>query len=84
MAELEEPIIITVFGETCPVPLVEMRKAVLKEPKGALIRIQGDHESSKKEIPMALESLGIEMLELKEDGRAWSILFRNEKKEGGK
>ena len=63
-------------GETCPVPLVETRKAIRKAEKGDLIEVTGTHPASKKEIPMALKAMGLELLEVKEEGEAWTIRFR--------
>lgn len=50
---------VDVRGETCPIPLIEMRKAVMAASKGDIIRIRGTHPASMKEIPMAVEALGI-------------------------
>ena len=63
-------------GETCPVPLVETRKAIRKAGKGDLIEVTGTHPASKKEIPMALKAMGLELLEVTEDDGVWKILFR--------
>ena len=48
MAEIK----VDVRGETCPVPLVEARKALRKAAPGDVIEIVGTHPASKKEIPM--------------------------------
>jgi TusA-related sulfurtransferase len=48
---------IDVRGETCPVPLVEMRKALRKAEPGDVVEVIGTHSSSKKEIPMAVKAL---------------------------
>jgi len=70
-------IVVNVIGETCPIPLVEMRKAVMKAQKGDVIEIQGTHEASKKEIPMAVHSLGLELVSVSEDENGvWHILIR--------
>lgn len=69
--------VVNVIGETCPIPLVEMRKAVMKAQKGDLIEIRGTHEASKKEIPMAVHSLGLELVSISEDANGvWHILIR--------
>ena len=67
---------VDVVGETCPVPLVEARKAIRKAKPGDIIEITGTHEVSKKEIPMAVESMGLELLDLTEDGNKWTIRIR--------
>ncbi|AKB27440.1 hypothetical protein MSSAC_0749 [Methanosarcina siciliae C2J] len=74
MAELE----IDVRGQTCPVPLVECRKALKKASPGDLVIVKGTHPASKKEIPMACESMGLEVLDIedKEEGKEWEIKIR--------
>jgi tRNA 2-thiouridine synthesizing protein A len=64
-------------GQTCPVPLVEMRKAFRRAQAGDIIEVTGNHPASKKEIPMAVKAMGLELLEIKEstDG-AWTIRIR--------
>jgi tRNA 2-thiouridine synthesizing protein A len=64
-------------GETCPVPLVETRKALRKAQEGDIVEVTGTHPSSKKEIPLAVKALGLELLEVKdEEGGAWKIRIK--------
>ncbi len=64
-------------GETCPVPLVETRKALRKAAPGDVVVVRGTHEASKKEIPMAVEALGLELLGVEEEeGGVWVIRIR--------
>jgi tRNA 2-thiouridine synthesizing protein A len=72
MAEMK----VDVKGETCPVPLVEMRKAVRKASPGEIIEVTGTHPASKKEIPMAVEALGLELVDIKEKDGIWTIRIR--------
>ncbi|MBN1695792.1 sulfurtransferase TusA family protein [candidate division WOR-3 bacterium] len=72
MAEIK----IDCINETCPVPLVEARKALRKASKGDVVEITGTHQSSKKEIPMAVKSMGLELLGVEEEGGVWSIRIR--------
>ena len=78
MAEIK----VDCIGETCPVPLVETRKALRKAADGDIIEITGTHPASKKEIPMAVKALGLKLLGVEEDGDRWKIRIKNEK-EGG-
>jgi len=64
------------IGETCPVPLVETRKALRKAAPGDIVEVVGNHPSSKKEIPMAVKALGLELLEVKEEGQNLRIRIR--------
>ena len=73
MAEIK----VDCIGETCPVPLVETRKALRKAQEGDIVEVTGTHPSSKKEIPMAVKAMGLELLEVKdEQGGLWKIRIR--------
>jgi tRNA 2-thiouridine synthesizing protein A len=63
-------------GENCPIPLVETRKALRKAKEGDIVEVIGTHPSSKKEIPMAVKALGLELLDITEEGGVWKIRIR--------
>jgi len=63
-------------GETCPVPLVETRKALRKAKEGDVVEVTGTHPASKKEIPMAVKALGLELVDVQEEGGVWRIRIR--------
>ena len=63
-------------GEICPVPLVETRKALRKAKEGDIVEIVGTHPSSKKEIPMAVKALGLEVIDIQEKDGVWKIKIR--------
>jgi TusA-related sulfurtransferase len=63
-------------GETCPVPLVEMRKALRKAAPGDIVEVTGTHAASKKEIPMAVEALGLEVLCVEGTDSDWMVRIR--------
>jgi len=67
---------IDVRGQTCPVPLVECRKALRKASPGDEVVVTGTHPASKKEIPMACESLGLDVLAVEDKGKEWKIRIR--------
>lgn len=62
-----------VVGQTCPVPLVETRKAIRRATPGDVIEVTGTHPASKKEIPMAAKAMGFEVLEVREVEGKWTI-----------
>jgi tRNA 2-thiouridine synthesizing protein A len=62
--------------ETCPVPLVETRKALRKAKEGDIVEVIGTHPASKKEIPMAVKALGLELLDIQETDGVWRIRIR--------
>ncbi|MFH0914977.1 MAG: sulfurtransferase TusA family protein [bacterium] len=69
MAEMR----LDVRGETCPVPLVEVRKALRRAVPGDVVEVVGTHPSSKKEIPLAVKALRLELLSVEEEGDTWTI-----------
>lgn len=73
---MAEEIKIDVTGETCPVPLVEVRKALRKASPGDVVEVTGTHPASKKEIPMAAEALGLEIIGTEEKEGVWKIKIR--------
>jgi len=60
-------------GQTCPVPLVEMRKALRQAAPGDVVEVVGTHPASKKEIPMAVKALGLELLSVEGADDDWAI-----------
>ena len=66
-------ILVDVRGETCPVPLVEMRKALRKAAPGDIVEVVGTHPASKKEIPMAVEALKLGLLSVEGSDNDWVI-----------
>jgi tRNA 2-thiouridine synthesizing protein A len=64
---------VDVRGQTCPVPLVETRKALRKAAPGDVIRVLGTHPASKKEIPIAVEALQLTLLSVEGADTDWEI-----------
>jgi tRNA 2-thiouridine synthesizing protein A len=64
------------IGETCPVPLVEVRKALRRASPGDVVEVVGTHPASRKEIPMAVNALGLELLSVEGTETSWTIRIR--------
>jgi TusA-related sulfurtransferase len=58
------------------VPLVEVRKALRKASPGDVVEVVGTHPASKKEIPMAVKALGLELLSVEGGDTHWTIRIR--------
>ena len=63
-------------GQTCPVPLVETRKALRRAKPCDIVIVTGTHPSSMKEIPMAVQALGLEIISVEGVERDWTIRIR--------
>jgi TusA-related sulfurtransferase len=53
--------------------LVEVRKALRKAAPGDVVEVIGTHPASKKEIPMAVQALGLELLSVEGTDNDWTI-----------
>lgn len=69
-------ILVDCRGETCPVPLVETRKAIRQAQPGDIIIVVGTHPASREEIPMAVRALGLELLGIEGTETDWTIRIR--------
>lgn len=70
-------VVVDVRGETCPIPLIETRKALRRAAEGEIVEVVGTHGASKKEIPMAVKNLGLELVDVAEDEEGvWRIRIR--------
>lgn len=67
---------VDVRGETCPVPLIETRKALLGAEPGEAVEIVGDHDSSWVEIPLLAGNVGAEVLAREGGPEGWRFLLR--------
>ncbi len=67
---------VDVRGETCPVPLVEVRKALRRARPGDVVEVVGTHPASKKEIPMAVRALKLELIGEEGSDTDWTIRIR--------
>jgi len=76
---IKPDIIVDVTGEICPIPLIEFRKAIASAKKGEVIQIIGTHEDSKKEIPLAAEGMGLEIISIEDEQGLWKITVRKNK-----
>ncbi len=69
-------ILVDCRGETCPVPLVETRKAIRQAQPGDVIVVVGTHPASREEIPMAVRALGLELISVEGTETDWTIRIR--------
>jgi len=63
------------IDDNCPMPLVKTREAIMHAKKGDIIRVKGTHPQSFEEIPMALDAMGLEILDKERGEDVWNITF---------
>ena len=64
------------INENCPMPLINTRKAIMKAKTGDIIKVLGTHPQSFDEIPLALESIGIKIVDKGKTNDNWYIVFQ--------
>lgn len=64
------------INETCPVPLVETRKALRKAARGDIVEVTGTHPTSKEEIPMAVDAMKLKLLSVEDKDGVWTIRIK--------
>lgn len=67
---------VNVLGKVCPMPLVTLKKEIIKIGKDKLLRIIGDDPLFEEGIVDFCRENGHEILENKRDGRQVSIVFK--------
>ncbi len=67
--------VVDCISENCPMPLVKTRAAIMEAKEGDIIKVIGTHPQSFEEIPMALDALGIKILERGHENKTWYITF---------
>lgn len=67
---------IDVKGKTCPIPVVEVRKALRNAKDGDIIEVIGTNELSKKEISMVVDAAEKEIDEIIDSGNEWKIIIK--------
>ena len=69
-------ILVDCVNETCPIPLIETRKAITAAKKGQTIEVIGTHPASRREIPMAIEAMGLKLLKIEGSDKDWRIMIQ--------
>ena len=54
----------------------DLRKALKRAKEGDIVEVTGTHLSSKKEIPMAVKALGLELIDVQEENGVWKIRIK--------
>ena len=58
------------------IPQERTRKARERGKEGGIVEITGTHPASKKEIPMAVKAVGLELIDVQEENGVWKIRIK--------
>ena len=76
MAGVTKPLLVDALGKACPVPVIELAKALPSVEVGAEILVLSDDPGSKVDIPVWCRMKRQKLLEVEERERSWSFLVR--------
>ena len=76
MAGVTKPLLVDALGKACPVPVIELAKALPRVEVGAEILVLSDDPGSKVDIPVWCRMKRQKLLEVEERERSWSFLVR--------
>ncbi len=67
---------VDVRGQNCPVPVVEVRKALRNAKPGDIVEIIGTNELSKSEVPMVIEAAGKKIEKIMQYDNEWKMIVK--------
>jgi cysteine desulfurase len=76
---VKEPTVVDSLGKACPVPVIELAKAVAQVPVGEKVLVLSDDPGSKVDIPVWCRMKGQELVNVEPGERGWSFLVRRAK-----
>lgn len=71
-----DEILVDARGHRCPVPTLKLRRALEFAPAGATLRLLADDPLARIDVPHFAAEAGVELLALKVEGTAISVLVR--------
>jgi len=76
VARVREPVVVDSLGKACPVPLIELAKAVAQVEVGEEVLVFSDDPGSKVDIPVWCRMKGQTLVTVEPGERGWSFLVR--------
>lgn len=72
----ETPIVVDSLGTACPIPVIDLAKAVERAPVGTLLELLSDDEGAKVDIPVWCRMKRHEFLGREDREQGWAFLVR--------
>lgn len=69
-------IVVDSLGTACPIPVIDLAKAIARAPAGALLELLSDDEGAKVDIPVWCRMKHHEYLGREDRERGWAFLVR--------
>jgi cysteine desulfurase len=76
MNAAEDRIIVDSLGTACPIPVIDLAKAVERASSGAMLELLSDDEGAKVDIPVWCRMKRHEYLGRRDLDRGWAFLVR--------
>lgn len=76
---MSEPVVVDALGKACPVPVIELARAVAGVEVGEEVLVLSDDPGSKVDIPVWCRMKGQTLVEVEPSAHSWSFLIRRAK-----
>ncbi len=76
VARVTEPLVVDSLGKSCPVPVIELSKAMNTVEVGAEVLVLADDPGAKIDIPVWCRMKRQELVDVREERGNWSFLVR--------
>ena len=73
---MTDRIVVDSLGTACPIPVIDLAKAVERAEAGALVEVLSDDEGAKVDIPVWCRMKRHEYLGREDRDRGWAFLVR--------
>lgn len=71
-----QPPVVDSLGKACPIPIIDLAKAITDVPVGAELVVLADDPGAKVDIPVWCRMKGQEFLGMADAERGWSFTVR--------
>ena len=75
-AEAESGTVVDSLGKACPIPIIDLAKAIPDIAVGQTLRVLADDPGAKVDIPVWCRMKGQEFLGMEDAERGWSFTVR--------
>lgn len=74
--ETTEPLVVDAVGKACPIPVIELAKAIERVPTGGLVEVLASDAGAKVDIPVWCRMRRQELVRVQEGDARWVFTVR--------
>ena len=73
---MSDPVVVNSLGKACPVPVIDLAKAMAEIDVGGQVLLLSDDPGAKVDVPVWCRMKSQELVEVSSDDSAWRFLVR--------